>query len=1100
MRAYKRRKTLHLLLCINTAYTASCLRPCSFVSKPSAFSTLVLLFSLFLPPSTQAAAPQQPPKQPPTTSYAQPISPAGVLPSTSHSAPDTYSHLDPKSTQQPPIYNGEYSTPRAVAEGEYNRLQTDRVQWQDKPAYESPRSQPSTGHHSNGSIRSVHQDPTYGESQHYSSGSPRPQGALPRPFNLTYILDPVKNPGPPLPGRGFQARKDALPQLRADKKSTENEAKKQEKLRADLEKKTAKAEAKAIKAENEFLKKMGVQNPEKLTSEERPNKLAEVRQKLELKTQIAEATTQTKASLKDARAVAPKDLKALAEPAVRSAREAKTLSKEGLQELQRLNQKAEAARGSHTQLNEQFQEQKRTAAKAELKAAQASFDKAQNKATDLREAKQHREFLENQRKTSSSVKIEKEKELKANKATIAEQEAALKKAEKRLNETTETRTKAQEAYRNAKTAHNRATTSMNATATKGPALSQPLTQSTQATFEKAEDFRRAADKAVNEATLNKTTAEKKLESSRTKLTHSTESTRSAQAAHESVNRFSEKKLTAMQTKETAAQTRLQAAQAQYEQVKPRTAGPSFYNSMYEAAQTSTGTSRGVSNPMYGTGPPPPPPPPATAGVSPGGAAPAVGSGTGAGAGYTNSTTVAPTSRDNCAYSATIDRRYGCANATNLMSTANNYSMMSMMIGGMMTSSMGAGHVGAAQSSQDQSEILRQTAATQMAGATTGLAVAAGNIYYTVALSREATKMKANAAQFEAAAKGPVTTDTVTAGQTAVSGALMAGQGGFASSGNAIAQQAITNFNLNSNVTMTGTDSPDANTQAAQIAARQGEATAHQAKVQEQLGTITTEAAAEQTTTAQQVSAAKLMPMMMAATQMLTATSSMTSAGMLLKQASDLASKKTASGPLVVVDSGSGTSNGSATGPERTPSAITGAAESQDPNSQDGNVADAVPPPDAGTPFAPSPTGGDIAGNVPQPDANATGAGNGDNGAAGDGGGAGLSASTSPASAVDEPSKDPQLADVPTDQTNYAASGGGGAGGGGGGDSSGNLDLNSLLGQLLPKQDEDQAQNSDGILSFGKSDGMHAYSPLGVEVNIFTKISEKYSELNKSGAI
>jgi len=58
----------------------------------------------------------------------------------------------------------------------------------------------------------------------------------------------------------------------------------------------------------------------------------------------------------------------------------------------------------------------------------------------------------------------------------------------------------------------------------------------------------------------------------------------------------------------------------------------------------------------------------------------------------------------------------------------------------------------------------------------------------------------------------------------------------------------------------------------------------------------------------------------------------------------------------------------------------------------------------------------------------------------------------------------------------------------------------MLGQLLPQKENQDGNPTGGILDYKNTDNMQPYSPLGADANIFKKISEKYTELNKVGAL
>jgi hypothetical protein len=374
-----------------------------------------------------------------------------------------------------------------------------------------------------------------------------------------------------------------------------------------------------------------------------------------------------------------------------------------------------------------------------------------------------------------------------------------------------------------------------------------------------------------------------------------------------------------------------------------------------------------------------------------------------------------------------------------------------------------------------------------------------NLYGAHQLGKQATERDLNIARLKSVGKAHLNTVDIglANGGAVTNGTLTNNHAGFISAeSGSTADKIITNFQLNSHVTMTEVKQGNQNDPSWAI--RKQEIEEHKKATEQHLQTVSEEAIQEQTRIKRQLNGAKMMQYMMGFQQAATAAAS----GMAAKQLFDAANKKPevrGAGPVVIADSGRSGDGTPGTGSGRGPSAISGGGEGQ--NAADADTNSDAPPSDLGTPFAPVPGGNELADQPPPPQEKPGGQGGGNGG--GGGGSGGLSASTSPASeGGDQGPGDAKMAAASTDLT-YSGGGGGysGGGGGGGGGGDAGIDLNSLLGQLLPQKDgADGGTDANGILSFSGKDAMQPYSPLSANTNIFTKISEKYAELNKAGAV
>ncbi|NBU22095.1 hypothetical protein EBS43_11915, partial [bacterium] len=381
--------------------------------------------------------------------------------------------------------------------------------------------------------------------------------------------------------------------------------------------------------------------------------------------------------------------------------------------------------------------------------------------------------------------------------------------------------------------------------------------------------------------------------------------------------------------------------------------------------------------------------------------------------YSNNNTLNPRSRDSCSYSATIDGKWSCDSAMQEIDSNNQRSQMTMMMGTMMTQSLGSAAQATAAGAKDQATILKAAAGTQASTAAMQGIIAMQNLYGAHQLGKQATERDLNIARLKSVGKAHLNTVDIglANGGAVTNGTLTNNHAGFISAeSGSTADKIITNFQLNSHVTMTEVKQGNQNDPSWAI--RKQEIEEHKKATEQHLQTVSEEAIQEQTRIKRQLNGAKMMQYMMGFQQAATAAAS----GMAAKQLFDAANKKPevrGAGPVVIADSGRSGDGTPGTGSGRGPSAISGGGEGQ--NAADADTNSDAPPSDLGTPFAPVPGGNELADQPPPPQEKPGGQGGGNGG--GGGGSGGLSASTSTASeGGDQGPGDAKMAAASTDLT------------------------------------------------------------------------------------
>ena len=228
--------------------------------------------------------------------------------------------------------------------------------------------------------------------------------------------------------------------------------------------------------------------------------------------------------------------------------------------------------------------------------------------------------------------------------------------------------------------------------------------------------------------------------------------------------------------------------------------------------------------------------------------------------YSNNNTLNPRSRDSCSYSATIDGRWSCDSAMQEIDSNNQRSQMTMMMGTMMTQSLGSAAQATAAGAKDQATILKAAAGTQASTAAMQGIIAMQNLYGAHQLGKQATERDLNIARLKSVGTAQLTTNDVGPGhgRAVINGTLEKTDLGFISAKNETADKIITNFQLNSHVTMSEAKQGDSNS----MAIRKQEIEEHKKATQENLKLVSEEAIQEQTRIKRQLNGAKMMQYMM----------------------------------------------------------------------------------------------------------------------------------------------------------------------------------------------------------------------------------------------
>lgn len=130
-----------------------------------------------------------------------------------------------------------------------------------------------------------------------------------------------------------------------------------------------------------------------------------------------------------------------------------------------------------------------------------------------------------------------------------------------------------------------------------------------------------------------------------------------------------------------------------------------------------------------------------------------------------------------------------------------------------------------------------------------------------------------------------------------------------------------------------------------------------------------------------------------------------------------------------------------------------------------------------------------------------GDGGGDKGGGGGGGLGGGSTGAATDGSGEAAPEGAKLADMAKNAGAFESAGATFGGGGGSGGGGGAIDLAGMLGQLMPKKDEDEKGGKGSILDYGKKgEGDGPMSLLDKNANIFERIHQTYQEKNRKGNV